>query len=172
MITVSTFVVALALHEATFLSEDKTVLVFYEHIGGQGIVFGPKDKVVSSSNFGVGMVYDYSLTLGPGRGSKPLGRSRGLSFFTSETYGDDSSEEIFTLVFGKNSDLEGSTISLRGVWSDNIDTVELAIVAGTGRFRFVIGAATYQKVKPESNTDTYKVTCVIYALTEPKTLEL
>ncbi|KAK1274943.1 hypothetical protein QJS04_geneDACA010026 [Acorus gramineus] len=145
-----TILAATATATAFKLGKEKTThLHFYFH----DIVTGPDPTTVrvaaanSSDNsatfFGTVVMIDDPLTAGPDIRSKLIGRAEGL-------YGFASKEEValgmtFNFVF-LEGEFEGSTLAVLGRNTILKNPREMAVVGGTGAFRFARGftrAKTY-----------------------------
>ncbi|KAK1266583.1 hypothetical protein QJS04_geneDACA009042 [Acorus gramineus] len=128
--------------------EKKTHLHFYFH----DIVSGPNPtavQVVSSkltmlTSFGTVVMIDDPLTEGPDPGSKLIGRAQGTYSFASKE--DVGLQMVLNYVF-MDGEYDGSSLAMLGRNSVLSDVREMAIVGGTGVFRFARGyalAKTYQ----------------------------
>ncbi|XP_019427632.1 PREDICTED: dirigent protein 21-like [Lupinus angustifolius] len=93
----------------------------------------------SSSGFGTTFMMDNLLTKGQELSSTKVGRAQGL--FGLASLHDHGMVMLINFVFSEGSSYEGSTLSLVGR-NPVQDTVrEMAIVGGTGVFRFAKGYA-------------------------------
>ncbi|KAK2363546.1 pterocarpan synthase [Trifolium repens] len=128
-----------------FQEEKFTHLHFYFH----DIVSGPKPsmvfvaepngKVKNALPFGTVVAMDDPLTTGPERDSKLIGKAQGI--YTSISQDEMGLMMVMTMAF-THGDFNGSTLSILGrnmIMSEPIR--EMAIVGGTGAFRFVRGYA-------------------------------
>ncbi|KAK1288070.1 hypothetical protein QJS10_CPB19g00041 [Acorus calamus] len=133
-----------------YTEEKKTHLHFYFH----DIVSGPNPtavQVVSSkltietlTSFGTVVMIDDPLTEGPDPGSKLIGRAQGTYSFASKE--DVGLQMVLNYVF-VDGEYNGSSLAMLGRNSVLSDVREMAIVGGTGVFRFARGyalAKTYQ----------------------------
>ncbi|CAL5193579.1 unnamed protein product [Lathyrus oleraceus] len=128
-----------------FQEEKFTHLHFYFH----DIVTGPKPsmvfvaepngKVENALPFGTVVAMDDPLTAGPERDSKLVGKAQGI--YTSISQEEMGLMMVMTMAFS-DGEFNGSTLSILGrnmIMSETIR--EMAIVGGTGAFRFVRGYA-------------------------------
>ncbi|CAK8543405.1 unnamed protein product [Lathyrus sativus] len=128
-----------------FQEEKFTHLHFYFH----DIVSGPKPsmvfvaepngKVENALPFGTVVAMDDPLTAGPERDSKLVGKAQGI--YTSISQEEMGLMMVMTMAFS-DGDFNGSTLSILGrnmIVSEAVR--EMAIVGGTGAFRFVRGYA-------------------------------
>nr|AFK34612.1 unknown [Medicago truncatula] len=128
-----------------FQEEKFTHLHFYFH----DIVSGPKPsmvfiaepngKVKNALPFGTVVAMDDPLTAGPERDSKLVGKAQGI--YTSISQEEMGLMMVMTMAF-TDGHFNGSTLSILGrnmIMSEPVR--EMAIVGGTGAFRFVRGYA-------------------------------
>ncbi|PON36253.1 Disease resistance response protein [Trema orientale] len=124
--------------------EKLTHLHFYFH----DIVSGPKPTAVkvaeakttnsSSTGFGFVVVIDDPLTEGPERNSKPVGRAQGI--YSSASQSDVGLLMVLNYVFTEGN-FNGRTLSILGRNAVFSAVRELAVVGGSGLFRFARGYA-------------------------------
>ncbi|KAL5134966.1 Dirigent protein 2 [Glycine soja] len=128
-----------------FREEKFTHLHFFFH----DVVSGPKPSMVFIAEpngkakdalpFGTVVAMDDPLTVGPEQDSKLVGKAQGI--YTSISQEEMGLMMVMTMAF-TNGDFNGSTISVLGrnmIMSEPVR--EMAIVGGTGAFRFARGYA-------------------------------
>ncbi|CAL1370926.1 unnamed protein product [Linum trigynum] len=129
------------------LKEEKiTHLHFYMHdvFGGPKATAIPVTKVLDNNTFYGGLyMADDPLTLGPRRDSKPVGNGGGTYAFPSPK--DFVLEMNYNLGF-THGDYNGSSLCLMGRIAPKSIVNEMAIVGGTGVFRFASGYAVTKRV--------------------------
>ncbi|KAA8526519.1 hypothetical protein F0562_008278 [Nyssa sinensis] len=112
-------------------------------------ITGIPGQLWSSSNFGTVLCSDDPITEGLDENSAQIGRAQGI-FVTSSL--DGSIAHVSASIVFTNGPYNGSTIEIQGV-SRQLDSVsEVAVVAGTGIFRYARGYATFEMVYLDSNT--------------------
>ncbi|CAL1370924.1 unnamed protein product [Linum trigynum] len=132
---------------ALALKEEKiSHLHFYMHdvFGGPNATAIPVTKILDNNTFYGGLfVADDPLTLGPERDSKPVGNGRGTYTFPSQN--DFVLEMVYNLGF-THGEYNGSSLCLLGPISPTSMVNELAVVGGTGVFRFARGYAVAKRI--------------------------
>jgi len=103
----------------------------------------------SSSFFGLLMIADDPLTVGPDPGSKLVGRGQGLYGFADQK--EVALAMLFNFVFTEGK-FNGSTLSLLGRNLIFHDERELPIVGGSGVFKFARGFAHAKKYSLDTKT--------------------
>ncbi|KAJ7550017.1 hypothetical protein O6H91_07G092400 [Diphasiastrum complanatum] len=111
---------------------------------------------VSSTSFGTVVVIDDLITEGPSPSSKVLGRGQGTYIFDSLS--TTSLLLTFTAVF--ENDVHNGTLSFHGADRVLLKKREIAVVGGTGVFRYVRGYAVM-----ETHTFTYATTVLLFDVT-------
>ncbi|MED6158974.1 hypothetical protein PIB30_038038 [Stylosanthes scabra] len=101
-------------------------------------VVPPTNKVNTTTKFGVINIMDNPLTLGPKLSSKLVGRAQGFYASTGQTEADLLLAMNFAFVEGKYN---GSTITIIGRNPIFHKERELAVIGGSGLFRFAKGYA-------------------------------
>ncbi|KAJ1433008.1 Dirigent protein [Sesbania bispinosa] len=126
-----------------FREERLTHLHFYFHDVVTGpnpsmvIVAEPNGKAKNSLPFGTVVAMDDPLTVGPERDSKVIGKAQGI--YTSISQEDMGLMMVMTLAFSEG-EFNGSTLSVLGRnMIMRYPVREMAIVGGTGAFRFARG---------------------------------
>ncbi|KAK1288069.1 hypothetical protein QJS10_CPB19g00040 [Acorus calamus] len=123
--------------------EKKTHLRLYFHHVGSGPdptavqIASAQSSANSPTKFGIVLMIDEPLTVGPDIRSMPVGRAEGI-------YGSASKDEValvmaFNIVFDQGT-YNGSTLALLGrncIYSTGAR--EMPVVGGTGKFRFARG---------------------------------
>ncbi|KAI3446233.1 hypothetical protein Pfo_002898 [Paulownia fortunei] len=130
--------------------EKVTKLHFYFHdvVSGKNPTAIPVARANSTfkspTYFGLVLMIDNPLTIGPGPKSKIVGRAQGITGYTS-------SQELcllmtlnFVFTGGKYN---GSTLSVVGYNPINQDYREMPVVGGSGVFRLARGVATAETAK-------------------------
>ncbi|XP_050379911.1 dirigent protein 22-like [Argentina anserina] len=139
-------VFTISLAEAnTILKETRLVLYFQDFTAGPNIsniaVAGIAGKEWSFTQFGTIYVTDDAMTQGPKLTSPVVGRAQGIK--VASALNGRNTLVLVSLVF-TNLKYNGSTLELQGN-SKNFEPVrEVAVVAGTGKFRFARGYATFE----------------------------
>jgi len=141
-----------------------THLNFYFHDYVQGPnptavrIAQAKDTDSNPGNFGALVMIDDPITEGPGNNSKMVGRAQGMyGFADQQTAG---LLMVMNFVFNEGSgQYNGSTLSVIGRNEVMRDMRELAIVGGSGVFRFASG---YAQAKTVTMLDTNGATIVEY----------
>ncbi|XP_027352531.1 dirigent protein 1-like [Abrus precatorius] len=128
-----------------FREEKFTHLHYYFHDVVTGpnpsmvVVAEPNGKVVDSLPFGTVVAMDDPLTVGPEPDSKLVGKAQGI--YTSISQGEMGLMMVMTMAFTEG-EFNGSSISVLArnmIMSEPVR--EMAIVGGTGAFRFARGYA-------------------------------
>ncbi|CAA2981699.1 dirigent 23-like [Olea europaea subsp. europaea] len=146
-----------------------TTLQFYFHdiLSGRNPsavrITQPSQTNNSSTLFGMLMMIDDALTVGPDPSSKIVGRARGM-------YGSAGQTDfglIMVLNYGFTDEMyDGSSFSLLSINPATEPVREMAIVGGTGLFRLARGYAIAQTYKFDAATGDaivgYNVTIVTY----------
>ncbi|KAG4913098.1 hypothetical protein AAZX31_19G137000 [Glycine max] len=141
------------------------------HFFFHDIVSGPKPTAVrvaqahmtntSSTLFGLLMMADDPLTVGPEPGSKLVGKAQGIYGFASQE--DMGLLMIMNFAFTEGK-YNGSTLSLLG-WNAVLSTVrEMPIVGGSGAFRFARGYAQAKTHTVDYKTGDAVVEYNVYVL--------
>ena len=99
---------------------------------------------LTNSGLGLTMIFDDKLTEGPDPKSREIGRGQGMYSVASLSRVDLLM--VFTAVFHYPPHLNGSTLSLHGSDRTALVTREIAIVGGTGVFRFARGVASISTI--------------------------
>ena len=99
---------------------------------------------LTNSGLGLTSIFDDMLTEGPDPKSREIGRGQGM-YSVASSRGVDLLL-VFTAVFHYPPHLNGSTLSLLGSDSIFLATREIAIVGGTGVFRFARGVASISTI--------------------------
>ncbi|CAN1772855.1 Dirigent protein 19 [Linum perenne] len=152
-----TLLLTISLSHSTKLTREKlTHLKFYFH----DIVSGPNPTALpvvrsestnaSSSAFGLVVMMDNPLTVGPNMTSKLVGRAQGIYASASQT------ELSFLMVFNfafKEGKYNGSNLSVLGRNSPFSGVIrEMPVVGGSGVFRFARGYAQARTHRVDLNT--------------------
>ncbi|KAF7823150.1 dirigent protein 23-like [Senna tora] len=137
----------------------QTTLVFFMQDVAKGPnatvspVIGISGKVWSYNTFGTIFVVDDPITLAPNRNSTPVGRVQGLLTASSL---DGSNVSVMVSIVFTNLQYNGSTLEIQGISRQLEDYREVAVVSGTGRFRFARGYATFETLSYDPAT-TYSL---------------
>ncbi|XP_041009167.1 dirigent protein 22-like [Juglans microcarpa x Juglans regia] len=142
-------VLATAIHltKATELKETKLSL-YFQDISAHGAanatvvpVAGVAGKAWTFTQFGTVYVTDNYITETSDPNSAAVGRGQGM-YVTAGLDGLNS-HVMISLVF-TNDEYSGSTIQIQGISKQFEPVREVAVVAGTGKFRFARGYATFE----------------------------
>ncbi|KAK6919391.1 Dirigent protein [Dillenia turbinata] len=106
-------------------------------------VAGIAGNLWSFTSFGTIYVVDDSLTTTIDRNSTQVGRARGIYVASAL---DGSSIYLSVSVLFTNGFFSGSTLELQGTSVLASQVGEVAVVSGTGKFRFAKGYTTYETV--------------------------
>ena len=99
---------------------------------------------MNEATFGNTIIFDDKMTEGPDPLSREIGRGQGMYSFASISQVDLFI--AFTTVFHYPPYLNGSTLSLLGSDRVGLPTRDIAIVGGTGVFRFARGVASISTI--------------------------
>lgn len=113
-------------------SGPKATAVAIAGIPGQAWGFG---------NFGTAFSTDASMTEGLDKSSAQIGRGQGIMVTTAK---DGSSLTLLLSIVFTNKEYNGSTLQLQGADHQFENRREVAVVGGTGKFRFARGYATFE----------------------------
>ncbi|KAH9302430.1 hypothetical protein KI387_014013, partial [Taxus chinensis] len=92
---------------------------------------------ITRPGFGATVMIDDILTLHPSPNSTLLGKAKGFYVADSLDYTQPDLLLLFTAVFEDPPEYRGSTLSVHGADRILLERREVAIVGGTGKFRFV-----------------------------------
>ena len=121
-------------------------------------VTGIPGKLWAFNSFGTIYCGDEPLTEGGDEGSAPVGRMQGI-FVTASLDGTIVHLSV-SLVF-TNKKYSGSTLEVQGASSYLNKVREVAVVGGTGKFRYARGFATFETVDYEASTAYSLIQCNI-----------
>lgn len=138
---------------ATDLKETQLVLYFQDFTEGPNTssipVAGIAGKLWTFSQFGTIYVTDDTMTEGANPKSPIVGRAQGITV-TSALDGRNALV-LVSLVF-TNMQYNGSTLEIQGNSKQFEPIREVAVVSGTGKFRFARGYATFETYSVDSST--------------------
>ncbi|KAH7315065.1 hypothetical protein KP509_21G032200 [Ceratopteris richardii] len=122
-------------------------MVFYMHdLPNVTAAFVAPPQGNSGPSLGTALMFDDKLTRGPRPGSTEVGRGQGMYSVASLGSGLPALLFVFTAVLHKPVAYDGSTICLQGSDRTFLAEREIAVVGGTGRFRFARGYAILSTV--------------------------
>ncbi|KAA8524702.1 hypothetical protein F0562_011125 [Nyssa sinensis] len=129
------------------LKETKMTLYFQDYSAGPNAtvvpVTGIPGKLWSFFGFGTIFVTDDTITEGLDKNSAQIARAQGI-YVTSAL--DGSNTHVLISIVFTNEEYSGSTLEIQGT-SRQYDSVrEVAVVAGTGKFRYARGHVTFETV--------------------------
>eukprot|EP00246_Nothoceros_aenigmaticus_P013055 TRINITY_DN431_c0_g2_i2.p2 TRINITY_DN431_c0_g2~~TRINITY_DN431_c0_g2_i2.p2 ORF type:complete len:196 (+),score=4.17 TRINITY_DN431_c0_g2_i2:93-680(+) len=130
---------ALRMHTA---SDVVTEIEFWHkfNLSGYKVVFGVQGE------FGEGATIDYSVL---DASDNEIGRARGLGI--SDALDGYGVQELFTDTFTGGT-YAGSALTFGGHWNQTLEANELAVIGGTGVFRFATGSALFSQEVRDSGT--------------------
>ncbi|XVF01106.1 hypothetical protein REPUB_Repub04eG0059700 [Reevesia pubescens] len=141
------------------LRETKMTMYFQDNSSGPNStvrqVTGLAGKLWSLTQFGTLYVIDDPITEGPNPTSAIVGRGQGM-FITTSLNGLNV-HVSFSIVF-TNKAYNGSTILIEGNSKQFEAVRELAVVSGTGKFRYARGYATFENYSLDRSI-SYAVIC-------------
>ncbi|XAR55363.1 hypothetical protein NMG60_11035415 [Bertholletia excelsa] len=133
------------------LKQTKMTLHFQDYVGGPNatavIVTGMPNRAWGFTSFGTIFVTDDPITKDPNKDSPEIARGQGV-YVTSSLDGSNA-QVMFSIVF-TNEECKGSTLEIQGTSVQLAKIRELAVVGGTGKFRFARGYATFETVHLEA----------------------
>ncbi|KAK1370100.1 Dirigent protein [Heracleum sosnowskyi] len=134
--------------EASKLRTTTMTLYFQDRSGGPNAtvvpITGLPGHLWSFFSFGTIFCADDPITEGLDKSSPEIARGQGI-FVTSALDGSNT-HVLISIVFTNSTKYNGSTLEVQGT-SRQVDKVgEVAVVAGTGKFRFARGYATFETV--------------------------
>lgn len=116
----------------------------------------------NDSSFGEVGALDDELRAGPNTTSRIIGRYRGV-FVGTDLADDEDYESAVTIVFEAGSEHRGSTMSLQGQYRfPGEDTVERAIVGGTGKFRMAQGYSLLNVVSAPPEAAVFQLDLFVF----------
>ncbi|WOH05744.1 hypothetical protein DCAR_0625164 [Daucus carota subsp. sativus] len=133
--------------EASKLRTTTMTLYFQDWSAGPNAtvipITGLPGRLWSFFSFGTVFCTDDPITEGLDKASPEIARAQGI-YVTSAL--DGSNTHVLISIVFTNSKYNGSTLEVQGA-SRQIDNVrEVAVVAGTGKFRYARGYATFETV--------------------------
>ncbi|XP_004305988.1 PREDICTED: dirigent protein 3-like [Fragaria vesca subsp. vesca] len=136
------------------LKETKMSMYMHDFSAGPNItdipVAGIAGKLWVFNQFGTVYVVDDSLTEGPSRNSTVVGRAQGIVVTASL---DGRNALVLLSIVFTNKKYNGSTIEIQGNSKQFEPIREVAVVSGTGKFRFARGYATFETYFVDQPTD-------------------
>ena len=131
--------------QASVLKETRMVLYFQDFSGGPNAtsipIAGIAGKLWTFTQFGTVYVTDDTMTEGPSRKSAVVGRVQGMTVAVAQ---DGSNALVLVSLVFTNREYNGSTIEIRGNSKQFQLVREVAVVSGTGKFRYARGYATFE----------------------------
>ncbi|KAF7848275.1 hypothetical protein BT93_L2141 [Corymbia citriodora subsp. variegata] len=124
--------------KATVQPPQTTEMVLYF----QDFLLGPTPPS-SRSQFGTVFIADDPITETPDPSSAMVGRAQGM--YVISALDASSAQAIFSIVF-TNQAYNGSTLEIQGTGKQLERVLEYSVVAGTGKFRFARGYATFETI--------------------------
>ncbi|KAL6143903.1 hypothetical protein ACLB2K_054598 [Fragaria x ananassa] len=131
--------------QASDLKETRMVLYFQDFSGGPNAtsipIAGIAGKLWTFTQFGTVYVTDDTMTQGPSPKSAVVGRAQGVTVAAAL---DGSNALVLVSLVFTNREYNGSTIEIQGNSKQFQPVREVAVVSGTGKFRFARGYATFE----------------------------
>ncbi|XP_059664483.1 dirigent protein 2-like [Cornus florida] len=129
------------------LKETTMTLHFQDYSAGANAtvlpVTGIPGRVWSFFGFGTIFCTDDPITEGLDKSSAQIGRAQGM-YVTSAM--DGSNTHVLISIVFTNEEFGGSTLEIQGTSRQHDAVREVAVVAGTGKFRYARGYATFETV--------------------------
>ncbi|XAR55367.1 hypothetical protein NMG60_11035419 [Bertholletia excelsa] len=148
-------------------SKETTSMSFYFHnlLGGPNATIAPitgiPGRVWSLASFGTIYGVDNPVTEGLEGKSAAVGRAQGI---TANAALDGSTSYVLLSIVFTNNEYNGSTIELQGV-GRQVDAVrEVAVVGGSGKFRYSKGYATFETAYFDVPTGSVVTRCNVTLL--------
>ncbi|KAK9924522.1 hypothetical protein M0R45_032887 [Rubus argutus] len=143
----------LAQAAATDLKETQLVLYFQDFTEGPNTssitVAGIAGKLWTFSQFGTVYVVDDTMTEGANPKSPIVGRAQGITVTSAQ---DGRNALVLVSLVFTNMKYNGSTLEIQGISKQFEPIREVAVVSGTGKFRFARGYATFETYFADSST--------------------
>jgi hypothetical protein len=137
-------------------------------------VTGPAATSPVGSFFGVLVDFDDSITVSPDPASTEIGRGRGLYLFDANDNKGPGIEFVWAGVFSKLPNgypaiTNGSTLNFAGFDRTTDPKREIAIIGGTGTFRYATGYAVITTYSLVGDAAVLNITATFIAGTYPGT---
>lgn len=131
------------------MAEEKKML-FYMHdvvVGSNRTAVPVSIGSITRLGFGATVVIDDILTETPNPNSTRIGRAKGMYVSDSLDITQPDLLLLFTAVFEKPPEYRGSTMCIHGADTILKDQREVAIVGGTGKFRYARGSVVISTIE-------------------------
>ncbi|KAG8364595.1 hypothetical protein BUALT_Bualt18G0013600 [Buddleja alternifolia] len=129
------------------IKETKMTVYFQDFSGGPKAtvieITGQPDGLLSFTKFGAMFCTDDPVTEGFDENSAQIARAQGL-YVTSAL--DGSNTHVLISIVFTNDEYKGSTLEIQGSSAQFERVREVAVVSGTGKFRFARGYATFETI--------------------------
>ncbi|XP_075507290.1 dirigent protein 22-like [Primulina tabacum] len=137
-----------SLAELPQLKETEMTLYFQDYSGGPNAtvieIMGPvNDGLLRFTKFGAIFCTDDPITDGFDQESTEIARAQGL-YVTSAL--DGSNTHVLISIVFSDKEFKGSTLEIQGTSAQFERVREVAVVGGTGIFRFARGYATFETI--------------------------
>lgn len=147
------------------LQETKLTLYFQDYSGGPNAtvveITGPSNGLLSFTKFGAIFVTDDPITEGFEATSAQVARAQGI-YVTSAL--DGSNTHVLISIVFINDEYKGSTLEVQGTSAQFERVREVAVVGGTGIFRFARGYATFETLHYDHATHYALIQCNVTVL--------
>ncbi|MCI16109.1 disease resistance response protein, partial [Trifolium medium] len=136
--------------------QQTSTLVFYLQDDGEGpnatvaSVIGINGSDWSYNSFGTIFVVDDPVTLNQSPLSTQIGRAQGVITVASL---DGTNVNIVLSIVFNNTQYSGSTLEIQGTSRQRENLRELAVVSGTGQFRFARGYAVFETISYDAQNN-------------------